>query len=163
MKKFIGTIGWAAAFVGVFAILWFFSTSDKYTLESVPETADLSILKHVHTLYGPEEDVDMVSFYLLGVSGDTIAWKNQDYNPFVNARGLVYIPQRGIYDCRSKEMQLVLDLKDYYSRVELVAVDGEEKVQIFLGRPAIDITKLGGANPNVKQYIYDLETRKLSE
>ena len=153
------TIAGIAIAVGIFAFMWFCTSRNSETTTAVPET-ELSIVKFERTIYGSEEDVTYTYYFLLNDKGDTLSWKSQERDPFVNARGVVYMPQKGIYDCRGKEVRCILPLKDYSSRVEII--DDGDKVQIFLGRPSVDVTKLGLPAPKAKHYTYDLKTKQLS-
>ena len=158
-QKFNDVILMIAVAVGILAFLWLYSSRDKETVVPIPETG-LHVVKSEHTIYGPEEDVTFTFYFLLNENGDTLAWKSQEYNPFINARGVVYVPKKGIYDCRGNKERCILPLEDYSSNVEIVN-DGE-KVQIFLGRPPVELTKLGVSSPNAKHYTYDLATGVLS-
>ena len=82
------------------------------------------------------------------------------YNPYINVRGLVYIPKKGIYDCRN-EIRQILPLKDAYG-LEMSAVKNENNVKIKLGYPFWNLKEMKWDTSNIVYYIYDLETKTLS-
>ena len=107
------------------------------------------------------DEVTIISYFYLMNDKDTVDHICCGFNPYINARGLVYIPKKGIYDCRDT-MKMVLPVKDAYG-LKLSAVEGKNSVKIKLGYPFWNLKLMQWDYSKVVYYTYDLETKTLSE
>lgn len=154
--------GVAIACFVLLGLWWCASTDvfDKVTVTPVSET-NLTIVTRERNFSGQNDPV-VVSYYYLMNKGDTLASGCYDFNPYINARGVVYIPQNGVFDCRGGQVAKLIEVKPNTS-LQIVAVEGKDKLLIVAGSPFWSLKEMGWDDSQVKRYEYDLKTRKLSE
>lgn len=145
MKKFTEFFLLIAIIISFFIFLWFFSVKSENYVRRIPET-DLNIRKSINSAYNAEEDATVVKYDLLDDEGRILCTRRQGNNPFVNVSGVVYIPQKGIYDCREENLR-ILKLDDYHNFVQMLVVDSGRALRIIVDRNC---------------YIYNLRTKELS-
>lgn len=166
MKKFknlwYALAGVAIACVLLFATWWCSSSKlfDRVSVTPIPET-ELTIVKSERD-YSTPNDIAIVTYFYLMNKGDTLASGCYDFNPYVNVRGVVYIPKQGIYDCRKGRIAKILPLETD-TNLEMVAVEGKDKLLIIVGSPFWNLKEMVWDNSRVKQYEYDLKKCEISE
>ena len=162
-KEFLYTLLGIIIACAVFFGIWKCSSSDAWDRVSVipvPET-ELTIVKSDRNYVG-SDDAAVISYFYLMNKEDTLAWKCCDFNPFINLKGVVYIPEKGLYDCRGGQVVEILALKEVPD-LNMNAVDESKKLLIIVGSPFWNLQEMSWDNSKVKQYVYDLGTRELSE
>ena len=159
-KEFLYTLLGIIIACAVFFGIWKCSSSDAWDRVSVipvPET-ELTIVKSDREI-SSWDDVTIISYFYLMQGEDTLAWKCCNYNPFINLRGVVYIPQKGVFDCRNGVVK-ILALGE---NPDLNMTEDGDKLYLIVGSPFWSLKEMGWDNSKVKQYVYDLKTRKLTE
>ena len=123
----------------------------------VPET-NLIIVECTSVFYETDGVTSSGSYYLMNGT-DTVSFCH-GYNPYVNARGLVYIPKKGVCDCRSGEIKLIMPL----GKIGGIKIDavGEDRVSIAAGDPDWDWHEMQWDYSEVAHYMYNLDTGTLS-
>ena len=145
MRKFTEFFLFMVILSVFFTFLCFFSVKNENSLRSVPKT-NLSIRKNIHTTYNAEEDATVVKYDLVDTDGRILCTRRQVNNPFVNESGVIYIPQKGIYDCRGEKLR-ILKLDEYFNGVQMFVIDSGRALRIIVDH---------------NHYIYNLRTKEIS-
>lgn len=161
MKNSIRVLWGIVIVIFLLGFVWFCSSLNekfaKVSITKVPET-NLTIVEH-ETTYYEMDDVTVISYFYLMNGKDTLDHICCGYNPYINVCGLVYIPKKGIYDCRN-EIREILPLKNDYG-LEMSAV--KNGVRIRLGHPFWNLKEMQWDSSKIVYYTYNLDTRTLSE
>lgn len=102
----------------------------------------------------------MIDYFYLMQGKDTIAWKCCPHNPYAYVRGIVFIPEKGLFDCRFSEIKQIMALDDKDSPM-MTDVEGKNQVLIETGHPLLK-WDMEWDRSEIKKYVYDLKTKKLS-
>jgi hypothetical protein len=154
INKILTTVGYVLGIALPLALCWYCSSCSKERTDTaaIPET-NLTVLHSETTTYGTE-DVTVVDFFYLMQGTDTLAARCCMMNPYVNLRGIVYVPENGIYDCRNGRFSCILAVEDDPGLVPYVSMkadEGSDELYIAVGYSQL------------RNYVYDLRINRISE
>lgn len=153
--------------VAVFAVVLWLTIDPPKRIETytygINET-EMTIVEVETTTYTSEEIISRSCYYLLNAKKDTLAVQHWFYNPFVNARGIVYVPNEGVYDFRGQEPVLILKAANMANGpVRMECVDGKDQVRIICGSPFVNFKSFVVSDSSIHTCVYDLKEKKISK
>ena len=133
-KKIIKNIVFAIFIIAIFGgVFWLVINPPSYKTKNsyrIPDT-ELTVAEVTQTISGSEGISRITEYYLLNKNGDTLS---KQLSPYQTEAGLVYIIDKGIYDCREEDPFLILDrskinenyLYFYKEKGSITIIDGHE-------------------------------------
>ena len=138
------------------------SRFETVSVNSIPET-QLTIFEEESKLYDSDGVTIITYFNLFNAKGDTLASICSDYNPYANSRGLVYIPKKGVFDCRGNNFSCVLSADKIGNKsLCLISVEGKDEVVIEVGSAYLSLKEMSWTDAGIQRYVYDLNSQILS-
>ena len=154
MKKILRLFLGIFLFVCLAGSIWCCSPYDRASTKDIPET-NLKVISHLITFYESDDVTIFYDNYLMD-GNDTVAYRS-GLHPFINAKGVVCIPQDGVYDCRDGKREKILSLEEG-SCTKIFQMDDDDYVLIEVVFP--DKQKFGGSQ--TKEYTYNLRSKTLT-
>ena len=88
----------------------FCSPQKREKIAATPVAGTNLQIRHSETTLYTSEEVNVVDYWYLINGRDTVDSCCLPRNPYVNAKGIVFIPKKGVYDCRDGNFKLILPL-----------------------------------------------------
>ena len=142
----------------IFGTLWLCASSetlDRVSVTKIPET-DLTVIRTDRDYVGLD-DATVISYYTLVNEGDTLAEGFYNVDPFINVKGIVYIPKQGVYDCRKHHVKRILAFE---GEMDLTMTRMRGDIVIVVGHPFWNINTMAWDDSKVRKYVYNLHTNR---